>query len=48
MYFARGYVAHTVIDDAIWQTTVDYFLDPSWLERILAREREREASEAEL
>lgn len=44
---SRTHVAHTVIDDVVWQAIVDYFSDPSWLERILARERDRETSEAE-
>src|ERR1051326_56501 len=41
------YVRHTIIDQAVWQDIVTYFSDPDWLERILARERERGAKEAE-
>jgi len=41
------YVSHVLIDQAVWQDIVSYFSDPEWLERILARERNREAREAE-
>lgn len=40
------YVNHRKIDQAVWQDIVAYFSDPDWLERILARERERGAQEA--
>ncbi len=40
------YVAHLPLDQAVWQDIVSYFSDPDWLERILTREREREATEA--
>ena len=40
-------VSHTLIDQQVWQDIVDYFSNPDWLERILARERAREAAEAE-
>lgn len=44
----RGFVvSHLSLDQAVWQDVVAYFSDPDWLERILAREREREAKEAE-
>ena len=35
------YVAHLTLDQAVWQDIVSYFSDPDWLERILARVRER-------
>jgi site-specific DNA recombinase len=38
---------HDKIDQAVWQDIMDYFSDPEWLERILARERKREAEEAD-
>lgn len=40
-------MSHTLIDQQVWQDIVDYFSNPDWLERILARERAREAAEAE-
>lgn len=37
---------HDKIDQTVWQDIMDYFSDPAWLERILQRERAREAEVA--